>query len=86
MAGAAMRQSDFDKISTALDRAEFAIEELRKKLDELHRWRAVAKTLEEIAVINVEANVLLQLLRKISDAVHTSNPAPHLWLISDIDE
>jgi hypothetical protein len=47
-----MRQSEFDKLSAALDRAEFAMEELRKKLDELHRKRDLAKTPEEISALN----------------------------------
>ena len=79
-----MRQSEFDKINAALDRADFALEELRKKGDELHRKRDSAKSLEEIAALNLEATELLQQLRKISDAVHTGNPAPHLRLVSDV--
>ena len=80
-----MRQSDFDKLSAALDRAEFAVKELRKKLDELNRKRELAKTLEEISALNLDADELLQQLRKISDAVHTRNPAPHLRLVSDTE-
>ena len=80
-----MRQSEFDKLSSALDGAEFAMEELRKKLDELHRKRDLAKTLEEIAALNSDAAELLQQLRQISDAVHASNPAPHLRLVPDIE-
>jgi hypothetical protein len=78
-----MRQSEFDKLSAALDRAEFAMEELRKKLDELYRNRDLAKTPEEISALNLDADKLLQQLRKISEAVHTGNPAPHLRLVSD---
>jgi hypothetical protein len=81
-----MRESEFDKITAALNRAEFAIEELRKKSDELNRKREVAKTLDEIGALNVEAAELLQQLRKISDAVHTGNPAPHLRLVSDKEQ
>jgi hypothetical protein len=80
-----MRQSEFDKINMALDRARFALEELQKKLDELHRRREVAKTLEEIAAVNLEAAELLQQLRKVGDAVHSGNPAPHLRLVSDTE-
>lgn len=83
--GAAMRQSEFDKLNAALDRAEFAMEELRKKLDELHRKRDLAKTPEEISALNLDADELLQQLRKISDAVHTGNRAPHLRLVSDTE-
>jgi hypothetical protein len=79
-----MRQSEFDKINAAFDRAEFAMLELSKKADELHRRRAVAKTLEEIAALNLDASELLQQLRKVSDAVHSGNPAPHLRLVPGI--
>jgi chromosome segregation ATPase len=78
-----MRQSEFDKINAALDRAKFALEELQRKSDELHRKRDSAKSLKEIAALNMEATELLQQLRKISDAVHTGNPAPHLRLVPD---
>ena len=78
-----MRQSEFDKINTALDQAEFALEALRKKAEELQRKRASASTIQEIAVLDLEAAELLQELRKISDAVHTRRPAPHLRLVSD---
>jgi hypothetical protein len=80
-----MRQSEFDRIGAALDRAEFALEELRKKSDELYRKRDVAKTPEGIAALNLEAAELWQQLRKISDAVHAGNPAPHLRLVSDTE-
>jgi hypothetical protein len=80
-----MRQSEFDKISVALDRAEFAIQEIRRKVDELTSKRAEARTLKEIAAIDLEADELLQQLRKVSDAIHTRNPAPHLRLVSDTD-
>jgi hypothetical protein len=39
-----MRQTEIDKISAALDRAEFALEQLRKKVDEVYRKRTSAKT------------------------------------------
>jgi len=78
-----MRDSEFDKINAAFDRAEFALEELRKKAVELHRKRDSAKTLEEIATLNLDAAELLQQLRRISDAVHTGNPAPHLQLVPE---
>jgi hypothetical protein len=80
-----MRQSEFDKISAALDRAEFAIDEIRRKVDELSSRRAEAQTLKEFAAIDLEAKELLLQLRKISDVVHSSNPAPNLRLISDTD-
>jgi phage shock protein A len=82
--GAAMRELEFDQINAALDRTEFAVKELRKKVDELHRKAALAKTTEEMATLQLEATELKQQLRKISDAVHTGNPAPHLRLVSDI--
>lgn len=80
-----MRRSEFDKINAAFDRAEFALEELRKMAVELHRKRDLAKTLEEIAALNLDATELLQQLRKIGDAVHTGNPAPHLRLVPDVE-
>ena len=43
-----MRQTEIDKISAALDRAEFAFEQLRKKVIEVYRKRTSAKTTEEI--------------------------------------
>jgi hypothetical protein len=72
----AMQQSEFDKLTAALDRAEFAVEDLQKKADELHRKATLAKTMEEIAALNVEAAELLLHLRRLSDAVHAGNPAP----------
>jgi hypothetical protein len=80
-----MRQSEFDKITAALGRAEFALEELRIKAEELRRKSALAKSLKEIAALNLEAAELLQQLAKISAAVHTGNPAPHLRLVPDIE-
>jgi predicted nucleic acid-binding Zn-ribbon protein len=80
-----MRKSEFDRLNAALDRAEFAMEELRKRLDELHRKRGSAKTPEEISALNLDADELLQQLRKISDAVHSGNPAPHLRLVPDTE-
>ena len=63
----------------------FALEVLRKKVDEVHRKRASAKTPEEIAALDLETAELWQQLQKISDAVHTGNPAPHLRLVSDTE-
>jgi hypothetical protein len=80
-----MRQSEFDKISAALNRAEFALEELRKKAVELHRRRNLAKSPKEIAALNLDAEELLKQMRKISEAVHSGNPAPHLRLVSDTE-
>jgi hypothetical protein len=78
-----MRQAEIDKIKAALDRAEFALGQLRNLVDELHRKRASAKTPEEIAALNLESAELWQQLQKISDAVHAGNPAPHLRLVKD---
>jgi hypothetical protein len=83
--GSAMRQSEFDKITAALDRAEFVLEGLQKKAAALHRKAALAKSLDEIAALNLEAAELLQQLAKVSTAVHTGNPAPHLRLVSDTE-
>ena len=49
------------------------------------RERASARTPDAIAATDLEAAELLQRLRKISDAVHTGNPAPHLRLVSDTE-
>jgi regulator of replication initiation timing len=78
-----MQQSEFDQITAILDRAEFAVNELQKKADELSRKQGSVKTLEEMAILNLEAAELKQQLRKISDAVHTGNPAPHIRLVPD---
>jgi hypothetical protein len=78
---AAMRQSEFDKINAALDRAEFAVKELQKKANELRIKRASAGTPEAIEAVDLEAAELLQELRIIRDAVHIGNPAPHLRLL-----
>ena len=80
-----MRQSEYDKINATLDRAEIAIQEIRRKVYELTSKRAAAPTLEEIAAVDLEVNKLSLQLRKISDAVHNSNPAPHLRLVPDIE-
>lgn len=80
-----MRQSEIDKINTALDRAEFAVKVLRKKAEELTRSEALAKTPEEIVALNLEAAELARQLRKISGAIHVGNPAPHLRLVTDTE-
>lgn len=80
-----MRQSGFDQINAGLDRTEFAVKELRKKVDELHRKATLAKTPEEMVALKLEVAELLQRLQKISDAVHAGNPAPHLRLVSDTE-
>jgi hypothetical protein len=80
-----MRLSEYDKINATLDRAEIAIQEIRRKVDELTSKRAAAPTLEEIAAVDLEVNKLSLQLQKISDAVHNSNPAPHLRLVPDIE-
>jgi hypothetical protein len=76
-----MRQSKFDKINAALDRAEFALEQLQKKVERARRKRASARTPEAIVALDLEAAEFLQELRKIRDAVHMGNPAPHLQLV-----
>ncbi|HUI14066.1 MAG TPA: hypothetical protein VL048_11430 [Xanthobacteraceae bacterium] len=78
-----MRPSEFDRINAALDRADFALEELRKRASELCRKLAAAKTPEETKALNIEAIELKQQLDKISEAVHAGHPAPHLRLVSD---
>jgi hypothetical protein len=80
-----MRLSEFDKITAALGRAEFALEELRIRAEDLCRKSRLAKSLEEIAALNLEAAELLQKIVKISTAVHTGNPAPHLRLVSNTE-
>jgi len=80
-----MRESEFDKINAVLDRAQFAIRQIQRKVDELTSKRAAAQTPEEIAVVDLVADELLLQLRKINDAIHTSNPAPHLRLVSDTE-
>jgi hypothetical protein len=54
-----MRQSEFNKIIAAIGRAEFALEEFRNRADELRSKSALASTIEEIAVLNVDAAELL---------------------------
>jgi hypothetical protein len=80
-----MRQSEFDKITATLDRAEFAIEAVRIRAEELRRKSDLAKSLEEIAALSLEAAELLQQIVKISSAVHIGNPTPHLRLVSDTE-
>ena len=58
---------------------------MRKKAEELTRREALAKTPEEIAALNLEAAELEQQLPKISGAIHTGNPAPHLRLVTDTE-
>jgi len=80
-----MRQSQFDKINAALNRAEFALEALRKKAVELEHKRATSKSPEDILAVNLEAAEILQQLQKIGNAVHAGNPSPHLRLVSDTE-
>jgi hypothetical protein len=80
-----MRQSEFDKINAALDRAEFALEALRKKAVELEHKRTTSKSPADILAMNLEAAEIMQKLQKISNAVHAGNPAPHLRLVSDTE-
>lgn len=80
-----MRQSEFDKVNAALDRAEFALEELCLKAGELCRKLAAAKAPEEIQALNCEAIRLERQLDKLSEAVHAGRRGPHLRLVSDSD-
>ena len=80
-----MRESEFDKINAVLDRAQFAIQQIQRKVDELARKKAAAQTTVEIAAVDLMADELLQQLRKVSDAIHAGNPAPHLRLVSDTE-
>jgi hypothetical protein len=80
-----MREPEFNKINAVLDRAQFAIQQIQNKVAELARKKAAALTLEEIAAVDLMADELLQQLRKVSDAIHSGNPAPHLQLVSDTE-
>jgi hypothetical protein len=80
-----MRELEFEKINAVLDRAQFAIRQIQGKVDELARKKAAAQTPEEIAAVDLVADELLQQLRKVSDAIHTGNPAPHLRLVPDTE-
>jgi hypothetical protein len=79
-----MREVEFEKIN-AVDRAQFAIQQIQAKVDELAREKAAAQTLKEIAAVDLMADELLLQLRKVSDAIHTGNPAPHLRLVPDTE-
>lgn len=80
-----MRELEFEKINAVLDRAQFAIQQIQRMVDELARKKAAAQTPEEIAAVDLVADELLLQLRKVSDAIHTRNPAPHLRLVSDTE-
>ena len=80
-----MQESEFDKIDAVLHRAQFAIQQIQRKVDELTSKRAAAQSPEEIAAVNLVADELLLQLRKISDAIHTRNPARHLRLVPDTE-
>jgi hypothetical protein len=56
-----------------------------KKADGVYRKWASAKAPEEIVVLDLETAELWRQLQKISDAVHTGNPAPHLRLVPDAE-
>jgi hypothetical protein len=43
------------------------------------------RTSNTIATLDLDVADLLRQLRKISNAVHTGNPTPHLRLVSDIE-
>jgi hypothetical protein len=80
-----MREVEFEKINAVLDRAQYAIQQIQGKVDELARKKAAAQTQEEIAAVDLMADELLLQLQKISDAIHTGNPAPHLRLVPNIE-
>jgi hypothetical protein len=80
-----MRESEFDKLSVALDSTEFALRLLQKKAVELVRKRDLAKTQEELLALDADAAEFLQRLRKIAEAIHTDSLAPHLRLLPDVD-
>jgi hypothetical protein len=54
-------------------------------VDQLTGKRAAAQSREEIPAVGLVADELLLQLRMISDAIHTSNPVPHLRLVSDTE-
>jgi hypothetical protein len=81
-----MLESEFDKINAVLDRAQFAIQQIQGKVDELTRKRAAAQTPEEIVAVDLMADELLLQLQKVGEAVHTGNRAPHLRLVSDTEQ
>jgi hypothetical protein len=83
--GSPMQQSEFDKINAVLDRAQLAIQQIQRRWMKLTSKRTAARTPEEIAAVDLAADELLLELRKISNAIHTSNTAPHLRLVSDTD-
>ena len=72
-------------MSCDFDRAEFLGDNCDKVHDGVVAERASARTPDAIVAMDLEAAELLQRLRKISDAVHTGNPAPHLRLVSDTE-
>jgi len=80
-----MRQSDFNRINAVLDRADFALEQLRKKVDEIKRQRASAKTSEEIVALDLVVSELWQQLQKISSAINAGGLVPHLRLVPDAE-
>jgi hypothetical protein len=80
-----MGESEFNNLSVALDSTEFALRLLQKKAAELRRKRDSAKTQQELESLDSDAPELLQRLRKIGEAIHTGNPAPHLRLLPDVD-
>jgi hypothetical protein len=67
-----MEQSEFDKITAALDRAEFAMQVVRLRAEEFRRKSDAAKSVEEIADLHLEATEILHQLVKISTAVDTA--------------
>jgi hypothetical protein len=58
---------------------------VRIRAEELRRKSGLPKSMEEIAALNLEATELLQQIVKISTAVHSGKPAPHLRLVSDTE-
>jgi hypothetical protein len=71
-------------------RVDAAVNRL-SEIDDVGRLGRIAsqaggrEAVEENADLNLEAAELLQQLRKISDAVHTGNPAPRLRQVSDTE-
>jgi hypothetical protein len=51
-----MRELEFDKINAVLDRAQFAIQQIQRTVDELARKKAAARTPQEIAAVDLMAD------------------------------
>jgi hypothetical protein len=68
----------------ALDRAEFALEQLRKQGGRSASQASLGKNAERDCGSGFRDS-RRQRLQKISDAVHARNPAPHLRLLPDAE-